>query len=635
MPTPLEILQQHWGHAAFRPLQSDIIEAVLAGRDALALLPTGGGKSLCFQVPALYREGLCLVISPLIALMRDQVDNLKKRGIPAAAVYSGMSRRELDIVFENACNGAYKLLYLSPERLKTDLALARIARMNVNLLAVDEAHCISQWGYDFRPSYLQIAEIRARLPKTPLLALTATATPEVVEDIQKRLDFRAGAQVFQQSFARTNLSYSVLYEQNKREKVLDILRNVPGTGIVYVRSRGDAKEVAQLLQANRISADFYHAGLLPDERTARQTAWTTGKTRVMVSTNAFGMGIDKPDVRTVVHLGLPDSLEAYFQEAGRGGRDGQKSYAVLLFTPADADSLRFHLQAAFPDLEEVRRVYRALGSHTQVAVGAGAGETYDFDFQHFCTVFKLEHAHAHAALRLLEQEGWLALTEAGNSPAQAFVKASREAIYDYQLRSKTADALIKAMLRMYPGIQREAADISEMNIAHTAKLPLETVVALLENLQKEELLDYFPRRDKPQMTFLRERVAAENLTIDLEKFNFRKKRAEERVEKAIRYAETRRCRSQQLLAYFGEKDAPACGICDVCTGRNRAEIPVGDFENYARKIRELLQKEALSFEQILEAFPQKRHDTVAKTVAYLEDEGRLQADEAGLLRWSN
>ena len=635
MPTPLDILQQHWGHAAFRPLQSDIIEAVLAGRDALALLPTGGGKSLCFQVPALCREGLCLVVSPLIALMRDQVRNLRTRGIPAAAVYSGMSRRELDIVFENACNGAYKLLYLSPERLKTDLALARIARMNVNLLAVDEAHCISQWGYDFRPPYLQIAEIRARLPKTPVLALTATATPEVVEDIQKRLGFGAGAQVFQQSFARTNLSYSVLYEHNKREKLLDILQNVPGTGIVYVRSRGDAKEVAKLLQANRISADFYHAGLLPDERTARQESWTTGKTRIMVSTNAFGMGIDKPDVRSVVHLSLPDSLEAYFQEAGRGGRDGQKSYAVLLHAPPDAESLRFHLQAAFPDLEEVRRVYRALGSLTQVAVGAGMGEAYDFDFQHFCTVYKLEHAPTHAALRLLEQEGWLALTEAGSSPAQAFVKARREAIYDQQLRNKTADALIKAMLRMYPGIQREAADISETSLAHTAKLPLETVVALLENLQKEELLDYFPRRDKPQLTFLRERAAAENLTIDLEKFNFRKKRAEERVEKAIRYAENRRCRSQQLLAYFGEKDAPACGICDVCTGRNRAEVSAAEFEAYSRKIRELLQKEALAFEQILEAFPQKRHDTVAKTVAYLEDEGRLQADEAGLLRWLN
>lgn len=625
---PLHILQQYWGYASFRPLQEDIIRSVLAGRDTLALLPTGGGKSICYQVPALCKEGICLVVSPLIALMKDQVHNLQQRGIPAAAIFSGMSRREIDIVFENACNGAYKLLYLSPERLKTDLALARIQRMNVNLLAVDEAHCVSQWGYDFRPPYLQIADLRALLPKVPILALTATATSEVLKDIREKLAFRE-KNVFRQSFVRANLSYSVLYESKKREKLLDILRNVPGTGIVYARSRGETKEIAKLLTDNRLSADFYHAGLAPEERNARQEAWIAGKTRIIVCTNAFGMGIDKPDVRVVVHLNLPDSLEAYFQEAGRGGRDGQKSYATLLYTPADAEALRFHLQLAFPPVEQVRKVYQALGSYTQLAVGAGLGESFDFDLQHFCAAFKLEHAATHAALRLLEQEGWIALSDATGTPARAFVTASREALYDYQIRNKQADTVLKVLLRAYPGINAHFADISETYMSQYAKLPPDVIRHMLETAQRENLLLYEPRKDKPQLIFTRERVAAENLTIDLAKFNFRKQRAEERVELAIRYAETRRCRSQQLLAYFGEPDSPPCGICDVCTGRNKSDLSVGVFESYERKIRQVLAHEPLPFEEILKAFAQKRHETVAQVIGYLLEEEKIVQDEDG------
>jgi len=626
--SPLEILQKYWGYQSFRPLQEDIVRSALDGRDTLALLPTGGGKSICFQVPALCREGICLVVSPLIALMKDQVHNLDRRGISAAAIFSGMSHQQIDIVFENACNGQYKFLYVSPERLQTPMARERIKRMNVNLLAVDEAHCVSQWGYDFRPPYLQIPEIRALIPKVPLLALTATATSEVLEDIQDKLGFRQ-KNVFRQSFVRSNLSYSVLYENRKREKLIDILRRVPGTGIVYTRSRGETKEIAHLLTKNGINADFYHAGLPGEERSAKQEAWVAGKTRIIVSTNAFGMGIDKPDVRIVVHLNLPDTLEGYFQEAGRGGRDGQKSYATLLYAPGDGAMLRFHLQSAFPPMELVRRVYQALGSHTQLAIGAGIGESFDFDLSSFCHVFKFDQAPTHAALRLLELEGWIFMSDASASPARAHVTATREELYSYQLRNKQADTVLKTLLRAYPGMQSDFVDISEMVIAKYAKYPVEVVQQILQTAQNEGILLYEPRKEKPQLTFTRERVAAENLTIDLQKFNLRKQRAEERVERAIRFAETRQCRSQQLLAYFGEPDSKTCGICDVCTGRHKVELPASSFETYEKKIREVLRLEPLTLEEILKAFALKRHDAVAQVLNYLLDEGKLVMGEEG------
>ncbi len=626
--SPLEILQKYWGYQSFRPLQEDIVRSALDGRDTLALLPTGGGKSICFQVPALCREGICLVVSPLIALMKDQVHNLDRRGISAAAIFSGMSHQQIDIVFENACNGQYKFLYVSPERLQTPMARERIKRMNVNLLAVDEAHCVSQWGYDFRPPYLQIPEIRALIPKVPLLALTATATSEVLEDIQDKLGFRQ-KNVFRQSFVRSNLSYSVLYEDRKREKLIDILRRVPGTGIIYTRSRGETKEIAHLLTKNGINADFYHAGLPGEERSAKQEAWVAGKTRIIVSTNAFGMGIDKPDVRIVVHLNLPDTLEGYFQEAGRGGRDGQKSYATLLYAPGDGATLRFQLQSAFPPMELVRRVYQALGSHTQLAIGAGIGESFDFDLSSFCHVFKFDQAPTHAALRLLELEGWIFMSDASASPARAHVTATRDELYNYQLRNKQADTVLKTLLRAYPGMQSDFVDISEMVISKYAKYPVEVVQQILQTAQNEGILLYEPRKEKPQLTFTRERVAAENLTIDLQKFNLRKQRAEERVERAIRFAETRQCRSQQLLAYFGEPDSKTCGICDVCTGRHKVELPASSFETYEKKIREVLRLEPLTLEEILKAFALKRHDAVAQVLNYLLDEGKLVMGEEG------
>lgn len=626
--SPLEILQKYWGYPSFRPLQEDIVHAVLDGQDTLALLPTGGGKSICFQVPALCREGICLVVSPLIALMKDQVYNLQRRDIPAAAIFSGMSPRQIDIVFENACNGQYKFLYVSPERLQTTMARERIKRMNVNLLAVDEAHCISQWGYDFRPPYLKIAELRDLLPNTPILALTATATADVLEDIQQKLKFRA-QKVFRQSFVRSNLSYSILYEDKKREKLLDILKRVPGSGIVYARSRGETKELAHFLASKGIVADYYHAGLPSEERSAKQEAWVSGKVRIVVSTNAFGMGIDKPDVRIVVHMHLPDTLEAYFQEAGRAGRDGQKSYATMLYAPGDGASLRFQLQSAYPTLELVRRVYQALGSYTQLAVGAGLGESFDFDLSDFCHRFKFDLAPTHSALRLLELEGWVALSDASASPARSHVTASRETLYDYQIRNKQADLVLKTMLRAYPGMQSDFVDISEMLIAKYAKLPVELVNQVLQNAQKEGILLYEPRKEKPQLTFTRERVSAENLTIDQQQFNMRKKRAEERMEAAIRFAETHQCRSQQLLQYFDEPKSSPCGICDVCTGRHKTELSSGTFEVYEKKIRDVLRHEPLPLEEILKAFALKRQAMVSQVLSYLLDEGKLVSLEDG------
>lgn len=627
---PLDILRQYWGYNQFRPLQEDIIQSALNGTDTLALLPTGGGKSLCYQVPALCKEGLTIVVSPLIALMKDQVYNLQRRGIPAAAIFSGMRRREIDIVFENACQGAYKLLYVSPERLKTDLAQARIRRMNINLLAVDEAHCISQWGYDFRPPYLELAEIRALMPDVPVLALTATATPHVAQDIQDRLAFRNG-QVFQQSFNRSNLSYSILYEAKKLDKLVDILQKVPGSAIIYMRSRGDTQKISNLLRSKGISSDFYHAGLSVDERSQKQEAWINGNPRLMVCTNAFGMGIDKPDVRLVVHLSLPDSLEAYFQEAGRAGRDGQKAFAVMLYTETDAEQLRRFFEASYPPLETVRRTYQALGSYTQIAIGGGQGESVDFDLQHFCHTYKLEQAVTHAALRLLEQEGWLALSEAAATAARLQIVCNRETLYDFQIRNKQADAIIKVLLRQYPGIQQQYVEISEGTIANVLHIKVEQVIQVFAVAEQQGILQYFPRNEKPQVTFLRERVAAENLGIDLEKFNFRRNNAQQRVEAAIAYAERRHCRSKQLLAYFGEKRAEKCGICDVCTGRNEADMSEDTVQMYQRKITDLLKIERMPFEEVLKAFAPRKHETVTAVLSYLVEEEIIREDEEGNL----
>jgi ATP-dependent DNA helicase RecQ len=624
--TPEEILKKHWGYDAFRPMQRDIIQSVLDGTDTLALLPTGGGKSLCFQIPALCTEGVCLVISPLIALMKDQVENLKKRNIAAAAIYSGMHYKDIDRLLDNAAYGGLKFLYMSPERLATTLARERIKKMNVSLLAVDEAHCISQWGYDFRPPYLEIAAIREWLPNVPILALTATATPEVKTDICEKLEFKRGFQIFEKDFARPNLSYIVRHVETKEPKLHEILSKTRGAAIVYVRNRKRAKDLVQYLQQHGIAADFYHAGLTPDERSSRQDAWMKDNPRIMIATNAFGMGIDKPNVRTVVHMDLPDSLEAYFQEAGRAGRDEQKSYAVLLVNKADAATLRGHFEASFPEMREIRRVYQALGSYLQLAVGGGEGESFDFDFGDFTDRFKFEVLKTYTCFRILEQDGWLTLSEAVMQPPRIMVLVDRETLYDYQIRNPATSRVLKGILRALPNVMGDFATFSETQIAQFLKMSAVEMVATFHKFHNDGVIDFRPRKEKPQLTLLRERVDAQYLTIDWTLYMFRKKRAEARLNKSIEYAELDVCRSQQLLNYFGQTEAPICGVCDVCMESEKRTLETEEYDNLSGKIHSLLDREALTLKEIVDSFSEKQRTKVIQTIGYMLEEGHLKKE---------
>lgn len=629
--TPHEILKQYWGYEQFRPLQEEIIQSALDGKDTLALLPTGGGKSLCFQVPALCQEGLCLVISPLIALMKDQVANLQKRNISSAAIYSGMAYKDIDRVLDNAAHGHFKFLYVSPERLKTELMQARLKRMNINLIAVDEAHCISQWGYDFRPAYLEISEIRELLPKIPVLALTATATLEVVKDIQEKLLFKK-ANVFEKSFERKNLAYAVLHEEGKEEKLIDILKRVPGTAIVYARSRRATKELAWRINQDKISADFYNAGLNPEEREAKQEAWMAGKTRVMVSTNAFGMGIDKANVRLVVHTDLPDSLEAYFQEAGRAGRDEKKAYAVLLYNNNDGKRLQQNYINSFPPISEIKAVYRALGSFFQLATGAGEGKSYDFDIIEFSKNFQFKPLKVINCLKILEQSGWIILTEAIFIPSSLKIIVSKENLYDYQLRNPKMEIILKSILRSYQGAFLHFINMREKQLAKFLKMSVEKLIKALQLLHTEGIIIYKPQKDKPQIIFLRERASADTFQIDTEMYNFRKKQAKKRLESAIQYAEKPICRSKQLLAWFGQIDVEKCGVCDVCTGRTKTELTSEAFEKYKIKIEALVKKEKLNISEIVQSFHPKKEWQVLQAIEYLMEEGFLEQEE-GTMVW--
>ncbi len=629
--SPNDILKEYWGYDSFRPLQKEIIQSVLDGQDTLALLPTGGGKSICFQVPALIQEGICLVISPLIALMKDQVYNLNKRGIKAIAIYSGMHYKDIDRAFDNCIHGDIKFLYLSPERLLTDLALARIKQMNVNLLAVDEAHCISQWGYDFRPPYLEIASIRELIPKTPIIALTATATVDVVKDIQEKLEFKK-EHLFQQSFKRENLAYVLLREENKISKLDDIIKSVKGSGIVYVRSRRKTKEITLYLKNNNITADFYHAGLSSEQRSKKQEDWINNKIRIMVCTNAFGMGIDKPDVRLVVHMEMPDSLEAYFQEAGRGGRDGHKSYAVVLYNEADKSNLIYQYEQAYPSMEDLRKTYRALGSYYQLAIGGRGGDSFDFDIVEFVKKFNLNTFTTYNCMRILEQEGWLMITDAVFNPASIRIKVRKDELYDYQLRNKKADQILKLILRSYHGAFTDFVGLHMSWIAKSLKIPREQLQQSLIKMQTNGIIDFRPEKDKPQLVFIQERVDPTNLTIDMDLFNFRKKKHLERLQKTIAYVENTICRSQQLLSYFGEKDSERCGTCDVCLERNKVELSKDEFEKYRIKVLKELEREPLTINELAEAFSPKRHAQVLKTIEHLIDEGELDKVEDKIKR---
>ncbi|GAB2540431.1 RecQ family ATP-dependent DNA helicase [Rufibacter soli] len=565
-----EILRQYWGHEAFRPGQEDIIQAVLANQDTLAILPTGGGKSICFQVPALAMGGVCVVVSPLIALMKDQVENLRKRGISAAALHAGQPERERDLILDNCVFGGTSFLYVSPERLQTELFLERLKRMNVCLLAVDEAHCISQWGYDFRPPYLEIAKLREVLPQVPVLALTASATEVVKADIQEKLQFKK-LQVFQQSFARKNLSYSVLTTEDKEGRLREILQKMPGTAIVYVRNRRRTQELADWLKQQNIKAAAYHAGLPHQTRTAAQTDWLQDRVRVIVATNAFGMGIDKPDVRLVVHLDLPDSLEAYYQEAGRAGRDGKYSYATVLLGPEDTSLLLKKTQEAYPPIDTIKRVYQALANYYQLATGSGAFQSFDFDLADFSRTYQLAPVEVHHSLKQLESEGLFQLNEGFYSPSKVNFLLGNTALYEFQVLNETLEPLIKGLLRLYGGeMFRDFVKISEAGLSKHLNLPEKTVRQQLLHLHQRKVLVYEAQHDGPQVQFLTPRFDAATLPLDQKRLTQFRERAVEKAHSVIGYMQNAKaCRTSQILAYFGETAQADCRICDYCLAQKK------------------------------------------------------------------
>jgi ATP-dependent DNA helicase RecQ len=558
-----DVLKAVWGYDSFRNPQDLIIQAVLDGKDTLALMPTGGGKSLCYQVPALVQENMTIVISPLIALMKDQVYHLKERNVLADAIYSGMNFKEIERIFNNSIFGNTKLLYMSPERLFTPYAIEKISQMKVDLLAIDEAHCISQWGYDFRPAYLEIAKFRELHPDTPMLALTATATKRVVEDIQDKLKF-IGRHVIKSSFYRGNLAYVTIEESNKRRRLLSVLKNVKGSAVVYANTRRQCKELASFIHHNGISVDFYHAGLEKTERNTRQEDWLQGKTRVIVATNAFGMGIDHPHVRSVIHMSPPASLEAYFQEAGRAGRDGEKAYAVLMFDGKDLVQLKEYFNQSFPDISEIKSIYHALGSYLKVAIGAHPEESFDFEIHSFIQNYGFPVQKVLQTLRILSEHGYLYITEAVFIPSRLIFNVSQEELYDFILRKPKDGEILKTLLRIFQGVFEHNVSIDEYKVAQFLKIRKQDLILKLKQLHMQGLILYTPTKDFPQLIYLCPREDIKNLAIDVQKINLLKKWKEEMLESVIKYTTTFICRSMQLLDYFDEVKEEPCGICDVC-----------------------------------------------------------------------
>jgi ATP-dependent DNA helicase RecQ len=628
-PKAIDVLQKYWGYEAFRSMQEDIINSVTSGNDTLALLPTGGGKSICFQVPALMSEGLCLVISPLIALMKDQVEQLKRRKIPAAAVYSGMTYREIDILLDNAAHGAYKFLYVSPERLKTELFLERAKKMNLNLLAIDEAHCISQWGYDFRPPYLEIANFRELFPDLPCIALTATATEDVKIDIQEKLNFKNG-KLFQKSFARDNLSYSVRKVENKEAKLFEILRKIAGTSVVYARNRRRTKEIAELLKKNGFSADFYHAGLSQTDRNAKQDAWLKGNTRIIVATNAFGMGIDKPDVRTVIHWELPDNLESYYQEAGRAGRDEKPAFAVALYHPQDFKEMEEKHELAHPEFDFLKKLYQSLANYFKIAIGSGEMQSYNFEIQDFCQHYNYEVFPVFHALKVLEEEGFIQLNEQFYRPSGLHINLDFKDLYAYEIANAKFEKLIKTVLRIYGGdIYQQVIFINELQIAKMAEMSPQEVVKQLNYLDKEGVMDYSPKSDSPQLTFLEARHDANKLPLNKKRLEERKKSKYEKLMAVKNYVENDLvCRTLKLLQYFGEYKEEKCGVCDVCINEKKSVHQDADLE---QRILQILKDSHLNIERLSENIEGYAKEKVISAVRKLDDEGRLKMDKLGML----
>jgi len=557
-----QILKQYWNHDTFRPMQEEIIQSVLLGHDTLALLPTGGGKSVCFQVPALAKDGLCIVISPLIALMKDQVENLKEKGIEAISIVSGMGKREIDIALDNCIYGQVKFLYLSPERLLSELVRERVKYMKVNLIAVDEAHCISQWGYDFRPPYLHIADLRELHPDVPVLALTATATAEVQEDIQQKLRFTR-PNIFKKSFERKNISYVVQNAENKLKKLLDIAKGIKGSGIVYVRSRKETAEIAKFYNENGVKADYYHAGLEAGLRSQKQENWKNNRIRIIVATNAFGMGIDKPDVRFVIHKDPPESLEAYYQEAGRAGRDEKKAYAVLLYNPADRLKQEKKFELSFPSIAEIKQTYHFLANYYQLAYEAGEGLSFDLDLGDFCSRFKLDAVKTINALKFLELDEYLSFNESVFLPSRFRFEVLNEQLYNFQIQNPGWDNFIKTLLRSYGGSFENYVRLREFDLARRTNMNVQQVIDGLKQLQEFKILSYQQQTDMPQVTWLKPRQHTEALYINKKAIDDRKATYLKKMEAVFAYATHRKCRSQMLLAYFDESNSEKCGTCDI------------------------------------------------------------------------
>ena len=629
-----EILKRYWGYDAFRDLQEEIITSIGEGKDTLGLMPTGGGKSITFQVPALAKEGMCLVITPLIALMKDQVENLKNRDIKAIAIYSGMTRQEIIVALENCIFGNYKFLYISPERLDTEIFRVKLRSMNISMITVDESHCISQWGYDFRPAYLKIAEIRELLPDIPVLALTATATPEVVKDIQQRLHFKK-ENVFRMSFERKNLAYIVRNTDNKTGEILHILNRMPGSSIIYVRNRKRTKETTLFLQREGITADFYHAGLNNDVKDLRQKRWQSGECRVMVATNAFGMGIDKPDVRTVIHLDLPDSPEAYFQEAGRAGRDGEKAYAIILYANSDKAALKKRISDTFPEKDYIKQVYEQLNYYYQMAMGDGLGCMFDFNLEDFCRKYKHFPVPADSALKILTQAGYIEYTDEQDNASRLLFTIHREELYKLREMGEQADLLIQTILRSYTGVFTDYAYIHEDSLAMRTGLTRQQIYDLLIVLAKRRILDYIPHKKTPYIIYKRERVELRHLQISKTVYEERKERYESRIKAMLEYVTSETaCRSRMLLHYFGEKNEHNCEQCDTCINRKKNNgVTDSSYNVLRRQILEMLsvqQRTPADLARLIEADKEE----IAAVIRFLLDKGEIQMED-GMLQTKN